>query len=79
MDSRLLMTLKVLVVGTQKIGAVPHGTRVTALVGGGHFEGPRLRGKVLPGAGDWTLLRADGVLELDCASPSRPTTARSST
>jgi len=65
MDSRLLMTFKVLVVGTQKIGAVPHGTRVTALVGGGHFEGPRLRGKVLPGAGDWTLLRADGVLELD--------------
>jgi hypothetical protein len=65
MDSRPLMTLKVLVVGTQKLGAVPHGTRVTALVGGGHFEGPRLRGKVLPGAGDWTLLRADGVLELD--------------
>ena len=65
MDSRPLMTLKVLVVGTQKIGAVPHGTRVTALVGGGHFEGPRLRGKVLPGAGDWTLLRADGVRELD--------------
>jgi hypothetical protein len=31
----------------------------------GHFEGPRLRGKVLPGGGDWTLLRADGVLELD--------------
>jgi Protein of unknown function (DUF3237) len=65
MDSRPLMTLKVLVVGTQKIGAVPHGTRVTAQVGGGHFEGPRLRGKVLPGAGDWTLRRADGVLELD--------------
>lgn len=65
MDSRLLMTLKVLIVGTQRIGAVPHGTRVTALVGGGHFEGSRLRGRVLPGAGDWTLLRADGVLELD--------------
>jgi hypothetical protein len=65
MESRLLMTLKVVVVGTQKIGAVPHGTRVTAVVGGGHFEGPRLRGKVLPGAGDWTLLRTDGVLELD--------------
>jgi len=31
----------------------------------GQFEGPRLRGKVLPGGGDWTLLRADGVLELD--------------
>ena len=65
MDSRLLMTLTVAVAGAQKIGAVPHGTRVTALIGGGHFEGPRLRGKVLPGSGDWTLLRGDGVLELD--------------
>ena len=65
MDSRLLMTLQVAVVGAQKIGEVPHGTRVTALIGSGHFEGPRLRGKVLPGGGDWTLLRADGVLELD--------------
>ena len=65
MDSRFLMTLQVAVVGTQKIGAVPHGTRVTAPIASGHFEGPRLRGKVLPGGGDWTLLRADGVLELD--------------
>src|SRR5882757_2745758 len=65
MDSRLLMTLQVAVVGPQKIGAVPHGSRVTAPIASGHFEGPRLRGKVLPGGGDWTLLRADGVLELD--------------
>src|SRR5256884_5385990 len=65
MDSRLLMTLQVAVLGAQKIGSVPHGTRVTALIASGHFEGPRLRGKVLPGGGDWTLLRGDGVLELD--------------
>jgi hypothetical protein len=65
MDSRLLMMLQVAVVGVQKIGAVPHGTRNIALVASGHFEGPRLRGKVLPGSGDWTLLRGDGVLELD--------------
>src|SRR5438876_11863694 len=65
MDSRLLMTLQVAVVGVQKIGAVPHGTRVTAPIASGHFEGPRLRGKVLAGGGDWTLLRGDGVLELD--------------
>src|SRR5436305_8882385 len=65
MDSRFLMTLQVAVVGAQKIGAVPHGTRVTAPITSGHFEGPRLRGKVLPGGGDWTLLRPDGVLELD--------------
>src|SRR5437764_11526777 len=65
MDSRLLMTLQVAVVGVQKIGAVPHGTRVTAPIASGHFEGPRLRGKVLAGGGDWTLLRGDGVVGLD--------------
>jgi hypothetical protein len=65
MNSRPLMTLQVTVAGAQKIGAVPHGTRVTAPVVDGRFEGPRLRGRVLPGAGDWTLLRGDGVLELD--------------
>jgi hypothetical protein len=65
MESRLLMSLQVAVGEPQKIGAVPHGTRVTAPIESGHFEGPRLRGEVLPGGGDWTLLRSDGVLELD--------------
>jgi Protein of unknown function (DUF3237) len=65
MQSRLLMTLKVIVASPQKIGAVPHGVRVTAPITGGEFEGPRLRGRVLPGGGDWTLLRSDSVLELD--------------
>src|SRR3954447_9908818 len=65
MELRRLMTLHVAVVDTQRIGAVPHGARVTALIAGGQFDGPRLRGTVLPGGGDWTLLRGDGVLELD--------------
>src|SRR6185369_13982624 len=29
------------------------------------FEGPRLRGRILPGGGDLLLLRSDHVLELD--------------
>jgi hypothetical protein len=65
MKSAFLMTLQVAVAPPQKIGAVPHGIRATAPITSGTFEGPRLRGKVLPGGGDWTLLRADGVLELD--------------
>jgi uncharacterized protein DUF3237 len=65
MDFRLLMTLQVVVAGPQRIGAASHGTRAVAAITAGHFEGPRLRGKVLPGGGDWTLLRGDGVLELD--------------
>jgi hypothetical protein len=59
------MTLEVAVAAPQKVGTVPHGTRATAAITSGTFEGPRLRGKVLAGGGDWTLLRADGVLELD--------------
>ena len=65
MTSRPLMTLQVVVPPPQKLGAVPHGIRAIAPITGGTFEGPRLRGKVLPGGADWTLLRSDGVLELD--------------
>jgi Protein of unknown function (DUF3237) len=65
MTSRPLMTLQVFVAPPQKLGAVPHGTRVIAPITSGSFEGPRLRGKVLPGGGDWTLLRSDGILELE--------------
>src|SRR6266436_9628108 len=65
MTSRPLMTLHVVVSPPQRLGAVPHGIRVIAPIMSGTFEGPRLRGRVLPGGGDWTLLRSDAVLELD--------------
>lgn len=65
MDHQLLMTLEVEVAPPQKIGVTPHGTRATAPITSGKFEGARLRGKVLASGGDWTLLRSDGVLELD--------------
>lgn len=65
MTSRPLMTVRITAAPSQKLGAVPHGTRSIVPVAGGDFEGERLRGKVLPGGGDWLLLRADGVLELD--------------
>src|SRR5256885_3568896 len=72
MNTRLLMTLRVTVAAPQIIGAVPHGTRRTAPLSGGSFEGPRLRGTVLPGgSADWLLLRADGVLELDLRATLR--------
>ena len=65
MNSRPLMTVRIIAAPPQKIGAIPHGARSIVPVTGGDFEGPRLRGKVLPGGGDWLLLRSDGVLELD--------------
>ena len=72
MNTRLLMTLNVKVATPQIIGVVPHGTRRTAPLSGGDFEGPRLRGTVLPGgSADWLLLRGDGVLELDLRATLR--------
>src|SRR5213076_3053470 len=63
--SRPLMTVRIIAAPLQKFGAVPHGVRSFVPVAGGDFEGERLRGRVLPGGGDWLLLRSDGVLELD--------------
>jgi hypothetical protein len=65
MRTRPLMTLRLSTAPTQDVGAGPHGARVTFPITGGSFEGDRLRGKVLPGGGDWTVKRADGVVELD--------------
>ena len=65
MNSRPLMTVRFAAAPPQRLGPVPHGARSIVPVTGGDFEGPRLRGKVLPGGGDWLLLRSDGVLELD--------------
>src|SRR5207237_10474968 len=65
LSSRPLMILQVFAAPLQKFGAVPYGVRSFVPVAGGDFEGPRLRGRVLPGGGDWLLLRSDGVLELD--------------
>ena len=63
--SRPLMTVRITAAPPQKVGAVPHGIRIIVPVTGGDFNGPRLRGRILPGGGDWLLLRPDGVLELD--------------
>jgi hypothetical protein len=65
MRTRPLMTLRLSLASKQEFGSGPHGARVTFPVIGGSFEGDRLRGKVLPGGGDWVVKRADGVLELD--------------
>ena len=64
-NSQPLMTVRITAAAPQKLGSVAHGIRSIVPVTGGDFEGPRLRGKVLSGGGDWLLLRSDGVLELD--------------
>ena len=49
-----------------EIGFLPSGSerRVIPILGG-TFEGPSIRGRVLPGGADWQLVHANGSAELD--------------
>lgn len=48
------------------VGPTPNGNRVIFFIKGGTFEGPHLRGRVVPDAGgDWIRIRPDGTGELD--------------
>lgn len=47
------------------IGPVPEGLRINFYIAGGELLGPRLRGRMLGVGADYSLLRRDGVLELD--------------
>ena len=50
--------------GIQKLGNTPYGERRIINILGGTVEGPKLRGKILPGGADWQIVRADGVVHL---------------
>ena len=60
-----LMSLAVDVGDVVSMGAAPLGERRVIGILGGTFEGPRMRGEVLPGGADWQIARTDGVLDLD--------------
>jgi hypothetical protein len=53
------------------VGATPNGDRRIRYLDGGTFRGPRLEGEVLPGGGDWVLLRPDGTRTLDVRATLR--------
>jgi hypothetical protein len=46
------------------VGASKHGRRQLVPITGGDFEGPTIKGRVLPGGADWQLIRPDGVIEI---------------
>jgi hypothetical protein len=46
------------------VGQSKAGKRQLIPITGGEFEGPDIKGKVLPGGGDWQLVRPDGVTEI---------------
>ena len=60
-----LFDMRVDLEAPQVIGAAPAGQRQIFIIKGGTFEGPRVKGAVLPGGGDWALMRTDGAAQLD--------------
>jgi hypothetical protein len=48
-----------------EVGQVHEGRRRIIPITGGTFEGPGLKGTILPGGADWQMLRGDGVAEID--------------
>jgi hypothetical protein len=47
------------------LGDTPYGIRRIGRLITGSFEGPKLKGSVLPGGGSWSILRRDDVLEIE--------------
>jgi len=60
-----LMTFHAPFAPTIDIGQLPIGHMQVFTVSGGTFEGPKLRGKVLPGPVDWFVTGSDGVGHMD--------------
>jgi hypothetical protein len=60
-----LFSVKLEIAAVQKISA-PDAGMIIGVVGGGGFEGPRLKGRVLAGGSDWQRVLPDGSLRLDC-------------
>jgi hypothetical protein len=62
LKSQFLFTLSATVTQLHDIGSAPAGGRHIDLIGAGKFEGPRLRGELLPGGMDMKTVRADGAM-----------------
>lgn len=60
-----LLTFRNTLSAAQAIGDTPFGHRITYIIGEGRFEGERLRGRILPGGGDWLIRGSDGLARLD--------------
>jgi len=45
-------------------GKTPYGSRNIIPITGGTFEGPGIKGEIVPGGWDWQLVRADGCIDV---------------
>ena len=48
----------------REVGITKYGNRRIIGINGGKFEGPNMKGEVLPGGADWQTVRKDGTADL---------------
>jgi Protein of unknown function (DUF3237) len=65
-NTKFLFTIA-LEIQVSNLGDTPYGRRRFFYFDGGSFEGPKFKGRVLPGGGGWSLIRRDDVMEVDVA------------
>lgn len=65
LKSELLFSMTATLESPQQIGKTHEGRRSVFYATGGTVDGPKVKGTVLPGGGDWFRLREDGIGELD--------------
>ena len=58
-----IFTIHAELADVRHFGQTPYGERRVIDILGGRVEGPRLQGRILPGA-DWQIVRGDGVTDL---------------
>lgn len=63
-ETEIVWKARVTIGETIALGESKRGVRRIVPITGGTFEGPGIRGKVVPGGADWQLVRPDGVTEL---------------
>lgn len=51
--------------------ATPVGARMTFIAKGGSVTGPRIKGELLPGGGEWLLVGSDGIGRVDVRATIR--------
>jgi len=47
-----------------EVGKTARGERRIIPITGGHFEGPQIKGEIMPGGWDWQLTRPDGCTDV---------------
>lgn len=56
---------KITLDSAQELGKTTYGKRRIIPITGGVFEGPEMKGMIVPGGADWQIVRADGTADLE--------------